>query len=266
MDPRPINELTSDNKVRLAILGVLVLLGLFLAVQIVSGINDFGRSENGTNSITVSGTGKASIAPDIAQISFTVQENASTVAAAQDSATKRTDQALAALKALGIDDKDVKTTGYQVYPQYTTRPCPAGAYCANNGSEISGYQVSQTVEVKVRKTDQAGDVLQKLGTLGVQNISGPNFMVDDDGRVQLEAREEAIKDAKERADTLAKQLGVRLGKVVSFSESGGAVPYFAYGKGGAMDMAVTNQAAPAPTLPTGENETTVTVTITYEIR
>lgn len=266
MDPRPINELTSDSRVRIAIVVVLALLAIFLGVKIVEGINDFGRSENGTNSITVSGTGKASIVPDIAQISFTVQETASTVAAAQDSATKRTNNALAAVKELGIDDKDVKTTGYQVYPQYTSRPCPAGAYCADSGSQITGYQVSQSIEVKVRDTAKAGDVLQKLGTLGVQNISGPNFMVDDDGKVQLEAREEAIKDARERAELLAKQLGVRLGKVVSFSESGGAIPYYAYGKGGeGFDMAVA-QSAPAPTLPTGENETTVTVTITYEIR
>lgn len=266
MDPRPINELTADTRVRLAIVVVLALLAIFLGVKIISGINDFGRSENGTNSITVSGTGKASIAPDVAQISFTVQENASTVAAAQDSATKRTNNALAAVKELGIDDKDVKTTGYQVYPQYTSRPCPAGAYCADNGSEITGYQVSQSIDVKVRDTAKAGDVLQKLGTLGVQNISGPNFMVDDDGKVQAEAREEAIKDARDRAELLAKQLGVRLGKVMSFSESGGAIPYYAYGKGGAgFDTAVA-QSAPAPTLPTGENETNVTVTITYEIR
>lgn len=263
MDPRPINELTSDRRVRGLIMGVLVLLIAFLGITIANAVNDFGRSENGANVITVTGEGKASVVPDIAQISFTVQENASTVAAAQDSATKRTNDALAALKALGIADKDVKTTGYQVYPQYESKPCAPGAYCVQ-GTTISGYQVSQSVEVKVRATDKAGTVLQKLGTLGVQNISGPNFMVDDDQKVQEQARAQAIKDARAKADVLAKQLGVRLGKVVNFSESGRGypVPYFAMAKGGAADAST----APAPTLPTGENESAVTVSITYEIR
>lgn len=263
MDPRPLNELTSDRRVRVLIMGVLVLLMAFLAITTANAVNDFGRSENGANVITVTGEGKASVVPDIAQLSFTVQENASTVAAAQDSATKRTNNALAALKELGIADKDIKTTGYQVYPQYESKPCAPGMYCTQ-GTTISGYQVSQSVEVKVRKTDAAGTVLQKLGTLGVQNISGPNFMVDDDNKVQEEARAEAIKDARAKAKVLAGQLGVRLGKVVNFSESGRGypTPYFAMAKGGAADVS----AAPAPTLPTGENETNVSVSITYEIR
>lgn len=268
MDLHPINELTSDRRIRGLIAGVLVLLMAFLAITIAQGVWDFGRGAAAVqNTITVSGTGKVSLVPDIARISFTVQENASTVAAAQESATKRTDNALAALKKLGIADKDVKTSGYQVNPQYTYRPCPAGAACVNGGNEITGYQVSQSIEVKVRDTAKAGDVLQGLGSLGVQNISGPNFGFDDDQKGQNEARAAAIKDAHEKAEVLAKQLGVRLGKVASFSESGSPVPYFATYKGGvAMDMAVSNQAAPAPTLPTGENETSVNVSITYEIR
>ncbi len=264
MDPRPLNELTSDRRVRILIMGVLVLLMAFLAITTANAVNDFGRPENGTNAITVTGEGKASVVPDIAQLSFTVQENASTVAAAQDAATKRTNDALAAIKMLGIADKDVKTTGYQVYPQYEQKPCSPGGSCGGNPT-ISSYQVSQSIELKVRDTDKAGTVLQKLGTLGVQNISGPNFMVDDDNKAQEDARAEAIKDARTKAEVLAKQLGVRLGKVVSFSESGGyPMPYYAKG-GVAMDSAVRNQAV-APTLPVGENDTNVTVSITYEIR
>ncbi len=264
LNPSP-TLLSASRPVRYAAVAALALLALFLFAKTIAVFEDLGRTQIGSvASITVSGTGKASAVPNIAHISFTVQENASTVAAAQDSATKRTENALAALKKLGVEDKDIKTSGYQVMPQYENAAC-RGGYCPPDTSKITGYQVMQSIEVKVRDTAKAGDVLAALGGAGVQNVSGPNFMVDDDAVVQAEARGEAIEDARKKAEVLAKQLGVRLGKVVSFSESGGPMPYFAYGKGGvAMDSAVTAPAAPP--LPTGQNETTVTVMIQYEIK
>src|SRR5581483_3202372 len=103
--------------------------------------------------------------------------------------------------------------------------------------------------------------LQKLGTLGVQNINGPDFQVDDPTAVQDEARGKAIDDARTKAETLAKQLHVRLGKVVSYNENGGYFPQPVYAAAGkAMD------AATPPSLPTGTNETDVTVSVTYEIK
>jgi uncharacterized protein YggE len=212
----------------------------------------------------VNGTGKSEAAPNIAMITYTVQETAATVKAAQDAATKRTNDSLAAVKALGIDDKDVKTLGYNVYPQYAQTTCPPGAMCAHiESNKITGYQVSQTVQVKVRDTSKAGSVLQKLGTLGVQNISGPDFQIDDDTVQKDAARSKAIDDAHAKAATLANQLHVRLGKVINFSENGGGVAYpmFSETKGRAMD----SMAAPAPSIPAGQNETNVTVQVTYEI-
>jgi uncharacterized protein YggE len=197
-----------------------------------------------------------------------VQQQAQTVAAAQTAATKQTNDALAALKAEGIADADVKTLGYNVNPQYAsngTQNCPPGIMCpmvVTNSNTITGYQVSQTVQVKVRDTSKAGDVLQKLGTLNVQNISGPQFMVDDDTAVTDAARANAIADARTKAETLAKELHVRLGNVVSYNENGGYNPspvYSALSKGAATDAA-------APSLPTGTNETDVTVSVTYEIK
>ena len=259
----------ASRPVRYAAAAALAVLALFLLVKTFDAIDQFGMGPNHpVNTITVTGEGKSTSVPNIAEVTFTVQETAPTVKAAQDAATKRTNDSLAALKDLGIADKDVKTLGYNVYPQYESRavpPCyPGGACPTSQSNTITGYQVSQTVQVKIRDTDKAGDVLQKLGTLGVQNISGPNFMLDDDSGVQDEARAAAIEDARTKAEVLAKQLHVRLGKVSSFSENGGYYPmYSVSAKGGmAMDAAV----APAPSLPVGENETSVTVQITYEIR
>lgn len=140
------------------------------------------------------------------------------------------------------------------------------AQMVSSNPKIVGYDVSQTVEVKVRDTAKAGDTLAALGTIGVQNISGPNFMVDDEDAAKAEARGKAIEEARTKAKLLAKQLGVRLGKVVSYSENGAGYPqpmmYSAVAKGGMMDASRES----APTLPTGENKTSVTVSVTYEIR
>ncbi len=257
-------NLFSDSAVRISIVGVLAILALFLFAETWATVEGMGHVKIGeTPTITVSGTGKASTPPTIAEVSFTVEERASTEQEAQALATKKTDAALASLKQLGIEDKDVKTTGYQIYPQYETPNCKPGVPCPQS-TKISSYQVSQSVDVKVRDTNKAGEVLKALGTAGVQNVSGPNFTVDEPTAVQAEARGKAIEDARQKAQLLANQLGVRLGTVVSFSENGGgAMPVFnqMMAKGASADSG-----APAPTLPQGENETTSQVIITYEIR
>jgi uncharacterized protein YggE len=265
MDINPSPTLISASRgVRYAAVAALTLLALFLFAQTWATFNEMGHiNPANVATISVTGTGKASTAPTIATINFTVQENASTVAAAQDAATKRTDAALASIKKLGVADADVKTNGYNVSPQYETKPCAPGVFCPQNTSKISGYQVSQSVDVKVRDTAKAGDVLAALGTAGVQNVSGPNFTVDDTSAVDAEARGKAIADAHAKAQALAKQLGVHLGRVVSFSENGGyPTPYFAQAKSAGMDASV----ASAPTLPPGQNESNVTVTVVYEIQ
>ena len=258
------NNIFSDSAIRISIVGVLAILALFLFAKTWGTVEGMNRVKIGeTPTITVSGTGKASTPPTIAQISFTVEERATTEQEAQSAATKKTDVALARMKNLKIADADIQTTGYQIYPQYETLNCKPGVPCPQS-TKISTYQVSQSVTVKVRDTAKAGDVLKALGTAGVQNVLGPNFMVDNPSAVQAEARGKAIEDARQKAQLLAKQLGVRLGTVVSFSESGGAVaPMFneMMAKGASADGG-----APAPTLPQGENETTANVNITYQIR
>ncbi|HRH24572.1 MAG TPA: SIMPL domain-containing protein [Candidatus Paceibacterota bacterium] len=257
--------LKATKPVRYAAAAALGVLALFLLALTINAFGNLGRSTNPyMNTITVEGTGKGTSIPNLAVISFSVSEQGATVAEAQGKATEKTDAALSAVSGLAIDEKDVKTIAYNVYPRYeNTAPCYSG-YCPTSNPKIIGYEVSQTVEVKVRDTAKAGDVLQALGTLNVQNISGPNFTVDEDDAIKNVAREEAIKEAKAKAKALADELGVSLGKVVSFYETpAGGMPYYGYGgEAKAMDMAVQS----APSLPTGENETSITVSITYEIR
>ena len=263
------NEMMGDKKMRLALLSVFVLLSLFLLAKTWDAA--FGREPSDPyNTITVTGSGEATMIPDIAQIDFTVTEQGATVGEAQTKATDKSDAAIAYLKQEGIEDKDVKTVYYNVNPryEYNTQSCGYGMPCppVTSSPKIIGYEVSQSIQVKVRDTAKAGQVLEGLGSLGVLNISGPNFTVDDEDAVRAAAREEAIKEAREKAKVLAKQLGVSLGKVTSFYENEGGYPMYGYGKGGAAMESDIRVSAVAPTLPMGENETNVSVTITYEIR
>src|SRR3989344_1749312 len=266
------NNIDSVQKKRFfnGLLAVVVLLAVFLGVKAISGIKEYSYIGDGvypSNTITVSGTGEVFAIPDTGEFSFSVVESGTTVKDAQGKATKKMNAILDAVKAMGIEDKDVKTTGYNSYPKYeyrTTGVCSQG-YCPPGKSVLVGYEVSQTVIVKVRNTDQAGEALTKVGSLGATNISGLDFVTDDIDKVRAEARDEAIADAKAKAETLAKALAVKLVKIVRFYENGSNPAPIYYGMGSA-EKSISVDAQIVPRLPVGENEIVSSVSITYEIR
>lgn len=248
----------------------LMFLSIFLLVKIVIDLKKLpnaGREIYPQSTIMVSGEGEAFAIPDIASFNFSVTEVSETVESAQGLLDTKITKALAALKDAGIEEKDIKTTNYNVYPKYEynqivciTYPCPSGK------NELVGYEVSQNIMVKVRKIDQAGDLVSKIGALNVSNISGVEFTVDDREKYVKQAREEAIEKAKEEAKILAKQLGVRLGKILYYNDNSGyPMPYYSEGMGGGRDMMVSNQVAKAE-LPQGETKITSNISITYEIK
>jgi uncharacterized protein YggE len=267
-DTNSMQNFITDKGIRIAVLGVFAILALFLLAQTIQAAQDFGRPANpATDTITVTGNGEATMAPDIANVTFTVQNTAATVAAAQSKTTEQANAAIDYVQKQGIAEKDVRTLSYTINPQYEyPRPCASGELCPAyypSSPKITGYQVSETIQVKVRDLDSVGTLLGGLGDLGVQNVSGPDFALDDPTAGNDAARADAIAKAKAQAATLASQLGVRLGKIVNFSESSGYYPYAYAAKSGGMTM---DSAAPAPNLPTGENTYNSTVSITYEIR
>lgn len=218
------------------------------------------------NVITVEGIGKVTAIPDIAQVTFSVNEEAETAADAQNSAAEKINEALDVLKSeLGIEERDIKTTYYYVSPKYSyPRPCYSG-FCPEIQYEqtVVGYTASQSIEVKIRDTAKVGEVLTALGQAGIENLSGPTFTIDDPEALKAEAREQAIEQARTKAKELAKDLNVRIVRVTGFWEnSGGYYPYYEKGFGGA-DVA---QSAVVPELPVGESEVQVMVSVSYEIR
>ncbi len=248
---------------------MLGLLVAFTAVKLIGeikGIKYIGETPDPTNVITVNGTADVLTTPDIATFSFTVSQEAPVVADAQKKSTDKMNAILAYIKKAGVADKDVKTSSYNTYPRYDYVAQPNSAPYYGQGKQVlAAYVVSQTIEVKVRKMDDAGKILSGVGSLGATDISGLNFSVDKQTDVERQARDKAISDAREQANILARSLGVSLGRIVNFSESSSGRPYpIMYAKDMAMSSgAVAPQAA---NIPSGENKVTSNVTITYEIK
>jgi len=246
----------------------LVFATVFMAATAVNALINFDSiSGQPTNIITVNGEGKVSALPNLATISFTVSENATTASAAQDAASKKVNVALAVLKDdLGIEEKDIKTSSYNVYPRYNN-PAPCYNYpCPEYEQRVIGYTASQTVDVKVRDTDTTGTVLARLGDAGISNLYGPNFTIEDQDALISQARKEAIKKAREEAKVLADALGVRIVRIVNYSEGGYGYPMPYYAKDAANGMGGAERSVTPPSIPSGENEISVNVSVTYEIR
>jgi hypothetical protein len=231
------------------------MLTVFVAVKTVVEVKSMKRAGAQVNTISVTGEGKVLVRPDIGQVSLAVVESASTVTLAQNAATKAMNDITKFLKDSGVAEKDIKTTEYSVYPLYDY---PDGKRVAR------GYEVRQGLTVKIRELADAGKIVGGAAERGANQIGGITFTTEDPTLIKEEARRKAIEDAKAKAKVLAHDLGVRLGDVVSFNESGGGYPiFYAKAMGGAErggDVAATPEIAP------GENETSVNVTITFEIQ
>lgn len=208
------------------------------------------------NTIVVSGEGKVEAKPDISKLSMTLRETGKTAKEAQDKiATKW--QAVKGDLAKYVDEKDIKTNTYSSYPKYY--------YPANSKPVLEGYEVTQNIDLKIRKVDDAGNVADAIAKAGINEVNGPSFSIDDESVLKDEARQKAIADAKSKAEKLANQLGVDLVRIVSFNESGDNNPVF-YGRGEMMMSKAAVASAPMPEMPVGSNEVYSNVTITFEIK
>ncbi len=253
----------------IVVLGVIV--SLYFVVKIVSEIKSYGFIGGGapaSNTISFDGKGEVTASPDLATVSFSIRETSKEMKDAQTKVTTKETAVLDFLDKSGIAKKDIKTESYTSYPKYDYGvPCYGGygMPCRQDAPKIIGYEVSEYVSVKIHDLEKVGEVVKGIGAVGISEITGPNFSIDKEDEFKAQARKMAIDEAKEKAKTLSKDLGVRLVRIVSFSENGNGYYPMAYAAKGMMD---SMESAPSstPQLPTGENKITSNVTITYEIR
>ncbi|KPN20829.1 hypothetical protein AO715_13605 [Xanthomonas sp. Mitacek01] len=163
--------------------------------------------------LSISAQAEASRAPDIATMSTGVVTQAADANAAMRANAEQMAKLMQAIKAAGIAERDVQTSGVNLSPQYR--------YAENQPPAITGYQASNTVNLKVRDIGKLGQVLDALVASGANQINGPTFEIDDADAVQDEARSAALKKAQARAEVYANSLGMRVRRIVSISEGGG---------------------------------------------
>jgi hypothetical protein len=252
------------------ILAALLLLMVIIALGSYASLNfaKLTHVDPTPATISVSGEGEVFAVPDIGQFSFAVQAEGEDAAAAQEASGTVMNDIIAYLGEAGVAEEDIKTTGYNLYPRWTyeERICPVGSYCPPGERVQDGFEVNQHVEVKVRDTDAAGQLIAGVGERGATNISSLQFTVDDDEAVQAEARAEAIADAQEKARELASQLGVRIVGIDGFyEESGYGMPYAETRMMATMDSADEGGFGGA-SIPTGEQQTVVRVNVVYQVQ
>jgi len=244
---------------------ILSVLAVFATIMI-SRASDSTRYENTVN---VSGYGEVDATPDIAMISFTVEEEGKEAKAVGEEVNKKMVKILDELESLDIDEKDIKTQSFNVQPKYEYRSNSKveGYYPPQNRVQV-GVIVSQYVSVKVRETDNAGSVIAAVNNYDVKYLNGPSFQIDDIESVREEAKSLAIEDAKEKAKKLAKDLDARLGDLISYHENGGGYPRPYMVKTSSFDMGIEESAASSidPVLPVGENTISANVTLIYELK
>ncbi|HVI57584.1 MAG TPA: SIMPL domain-containing protein [Luteimonas sp.] len=172
-------------------------------------------SANGTL-LSVSAQAEASRTPDVASLSTGVVTQATDANAALSANATQMNKVMAAIKAAGIAEKDIQTSGISVNPQYK--------YTENQPPAITGYQASNTVNIKVRDIGKLGKVLDALVASGANQVNGPSFEIDQPEAVYDEARRAALQKAQQRAKMYAESLGMQVRRIVSISEGGGFQP------------------------------------------
>jgi uncharacterized protein len=186
--------------------------------------------ETPSRSITVVGQGEVKAKPDIATVNLGVEVTAPTVSEAMTQANAQMKTILAAMKSLGIADKDVQTSNFSINFERTNPTAPlasemtSGAKTEGPQTPAGFYRVNNMIQVTIRDLDKVGDVLDAAVEAGANNVWGVSFGLDDTDALEVQAREKAVADARARAESLAKLNNVSIGDVLSISEVIGGSP------------------------------------------
>jgi uncharacterized protein YggE len=207
------------------------------------------------HTIAVNGQGKVTVVPDLATVSLGVNVERDSAKAARQAAADQMTKIVAALKALGIADKDIATANVSLGPVYD--------YPTNAQPRIRGYQLQNTVTVTVRDLDKVSDVVDDSVQAGATQVNGISFDVNDRAAAEAQAREQAVKDARAKADTIAKGLGVSITGVANVSEQV-QIPIWYGPQFAAGGAASPDKAAETPVLP-GSTDVTITVQVSFLI-
>jgi uncharacterized protein len=206
------------------------------------------------STVQVSATAEVRAVPDTAMISAGVVTQSPTAKAAMQANATRMSAVMEAIKAAGIDAKDIQTSGINLQPQYR--------YAENQPPVVTSYQASNTVNVRIRKIDGIGPVMDALVAKGANQINGPSFMLANEEAALDQARKDAVARARKRADLYAEAAGMRVRRIISISEGGGMQQPMPMMR--SMAMEAKQAMADTPVAP-GETSLSVTVNMIFEL-
>jgi hypothetical protein len=237
-------------------------LTLIVGVTLVLALALFtNRNDNDPNyTITVSAEGEAVAKPDVAVIVVGVKTpEKMKIEQVMSENTTAVNKILQAIKAAGIDDKDIKTTSYNLYPVYD--------YLESRGQVLKGYTLDQQIQIKIRKMDTVGDIIELATRNGANQVGSVSFTIDDPEELKNEARQEAIAKAKDKAKDMARTSGINLGKLVGIYENFNSQSYPVYSDVSMKSVSgMGGMAIESPEIAIGEDEINVTVSLTYEVK
>lgn len=212
------------------------------------------------NQINVSGEGKVSVSPDLATITLGLETNGKDVSEITKESTASMNKIIEELKALGLESADIQTTQYSVNPRYDY---------TDKGRVDDGYQIEQNIEVKIRDFDKIANVITIATENGANVINNLQFSIEDEQKAKNDAREKAIAQAKQKAQEIAQETGIKLGKIINFYESSSSSDNPIYYSVKSMSSAVALEDSAmgvSSNIESGEQEVTVTVNLVYKVK
>ncbi|MDO7843105.1 SIMPL domain-containing protein [Sphingomonas sp. CA1-15] len=204
--------------------------------------------------LDVSAEGRTTRVPDVATIRAGVVTQGATAAAALADNAARMTKVFASLKKAGIAERDIRTANVSLSPQYR--------YADGQAPAVTGYQASNSVSVRFRDIAKSGAILDALVGVGANQIDGPNLALDQPDAALDEARADAVKKARARAELYAKAAGLSVSRIVSIAESGS-------NDGGSPQppvMYMRAKAADSTPVAAGETDVTVTLSVRFLLK
>jgi hypothetical protein len=225
---------------------ILLIAGVLLVAAAIAGVAQprLGRSATAStgSTITVTGDGTVDATPDQASFDFGVTTNGATAADALSRNSAQARSIIDALKNAGIDSSDIQTTQVSLWPQ-----------TSNDGSRITGYQASNSVEVKAA-IGKSGGLVDAAVAAGANNVDGPNLDTADKSSLYAQALKQAVGAAKAKAQAIADAAGLTLGSVLKVQEGGSSAP---------VPMFAEAKAAESAPIEAGTQQIQASVTVIY---
>jgi len=255
-----LSEYISSSKMAQYLAGALIVLVILVAVNNVWDIfakwGLINPPKQTPNTITITADGKAVAAPDTAQISVSVVTDGATADEVQQKNAQITNSVIEYLKTNGVESKDIKTSQYNLYPRYDYY---------NGKQTLAGFSLTQTLDIKIRNLQKVGELITGTVSRGANQITSVNYFIDDPETFKAQARTQAFEKAREKAKEVSKLAGVRLGDVVTFSESINGYPIPVYERAYSSGMGMGGGGV-APDTQAGSQDVVISVSVVFEIK